>query len=238
MRRLLQMDQNHIDDNPDSPSTLPAYDWDRLYHRINGMTTHRDRPIRWSISTELEMSIHMTSYLADHHDFTEYRGAIVRYGAVFIYSKRARKREADAPPDVTILKEIAESMDRIIRVHNFVYAYISQYRAVRPNYIADITIREDGTYNSTTHQLTLQYYLRHPWLSSGLIEVYHCPTTAMTADIHTKALAEEPFNRHANDVLGRRPSHSNLPTISGTEATGASSGGAGAQNGGAITIKE
>ena len=148
------------------------------------------------------MCIYTSSAVADHHDFTDYEGVVVRFGAVFVYSKRNKKRDQDAPSDVAVLIAIEKSKNWIIIIHDFIQRLL-QYDFTRPSDIVNTTIVGRVTDNiSTIHHYHMEYYLRHPWLSSGLIEAYHCPTEHMTADLHTKALQEAALNRHADNVLG------------------------------------
>jgi hypothetical protein len=68
-------------------------------------------------------------------------------------------------------------------------------------------IKHPKAHTRTKHIDVRHHYIRET-IDNGMIQVIHCPTESMHADMMTKALSEEAFTRHRNalGLLPRPPS--------------------------------
>ena len=167
------------------------------------MRNNPQLPFTLEMSNELTLQVYPNMISADNHIMRDHTGVVIRYGACYIYNKRARFRVENEPTDDMILNIITDSLMRIKTLCHFISNRISHDHNTTistTNHMTTMGNNNTVPLNNNTN--TLHYYIQHPWLSSGLIEVYHCPTAYMVADIHTKALQEPIYGRLKDHIPG------------------------------------
>ena len=104
----------------------------------------------------------------------------------------------------------SESGKVMMGIHNMLIqldVFVQKHMIMFEDNQACITIAlQEASKRKTKHvELSAHYYIRD-LVKRGLIVMVHIPTSIQLADIFTKPVGEEIFNRHLKVILGQTPS--------------------------------